>query len=92
MGNMRSNSGGELQVIHPLHLLGLFPVAIANLNLFLIERKPLQGKQWPADIHSHPLGLGSCLSPDAAANVKARAAPGENLLQSFWADKLLVDK
>ena len=45
VGNMGSDSGDELQVIHPLHLLAVFPIPIADLTLFLREREPLQGQQ-----------------------------------------------
>jgi len=92
VGNMGSDPGDELQVVHPLHLLGLFPMPIADLTLFLREREPLQGQKRPDHVLSHPLGLGLCLGPDPAVNIEPRVPPGENALRPFRAQELLVDQ
>ena len=85
VGNMGSDPGDELQVVHPLHLLGLFPMPIADLTLFLREREPLQRQKRPDHVLSHPLGLGLCLGPDPAVNIEPRVPPGENALRPFRA-------
>jgi hypothetical protein len=44
---MGSDPGDELQVVHPLQILGLYPIPITDLALFLREREPLQGQKRP---------------------------------------------
>jgi hypothetical protein len=46
VGNMGSNPGDELEVVHPLQIFGLFPIPITDLTLFLREREPLQRWGW----------------------------------------------
>ena len=54
--DMGTRPGDELQVVHPLHLLAVFPIPIANLTLFLRETEALQGKKRPGHVFAHPLG------------------------------------
>ena len=55
--DMRGHPGDELQIIHALHLGGLFPIPVANLALFLLKRKTLQRKERANHIFSHLLGF-----------------------------------
>jgi hypothetical protein len=41
---MGGNTGDKLQIIHPLHLGGLFPIPTADLAFFLRKRQTLQRK------------------------------------------------
>ena len=92
VGNMGSEPGDELQVVHPLHLSGLFPIPVADLARSFIEGEAFQREQRPDHILSYQLGLGLCLSPDAAVDVEAGMSPGEEALCPFGAQKLLVDQ
>ena len=42
---MRSDPGDELQVVHPLDLLALFPILVADLACAFIEGEVFQGKK-----------------------------------------------
>jgi len=92
VGNMGSDPGDELQVVHALYLLGVFPIPIADLGLFLRERESLQGQQRPNHVLSHPLGLGLGLGPDPAVDIEPRVPPGEKAFRPFGTQQLLVDQ
>jgi hypothetical protein len=44
---MGGRPGDELQVVHPLEILGLFPIPVADLAVLFIEGEPLQGQERP---------------------------------------------
>jgi len=92
VGDMRGDTGNELQVVHPLHLFGALSISVADLALFFIEGEPLQGKERPDHVFSHPLGLFLSLGPDLAVDRKARVAPGEKAFCPFWAEQFLPDE
>lgn len=45
--DMGSDPGDELQVVHPLHLMVLFPILAADLACLFIEGEAFQGKERP---------------------------------------------
>ena len=55
--DMGSDSGNELQVVHPFQLFGLIPILVADLACAFIEGEALQGKKRTDHILSHPLGM-----------------------------------
>ena len=92
VGDMRSDPGDELEVVHPLHLFGVFPISVADLTFPFIEGEPFQREQRPDHGFSHPLGLSFCLGPDPAVDIEARVPPGEKAVCPFGAEKLLADE
>ena len=92
VGDMGSDPGDELQVVHPLHLFTVFSIPVADLALLFIEGEALEGKERPAHIFSHLLGLFPGLSPHQAMDRESRMAPGENALRPFRAEQFLPDK
>jgi hypothetical protein len=77
VGNMGSRSGDELRAFHPLGLSDFFPVPVGDSAFPFIQGEALQGQQRPGHILSHPLSLSFCPAPDAAMDIKAGVAPGE---------------
>jgi len=75
VGNMGGHPGNELQIIQPLHLLGVFPVPVADLA-FLFKREAFQRKHRPDPVLAHPLGLCLGLGPDPAVNIEPYVPPG----------------
>jgi len=55
--NMGGHSGDELQVVHLLHISGLFPIPVADLTFSFIEGEAFQVKQRPDHVFAHSLGL-----------------------------------
>jgi len=82
---MGSDPGNELQVVHPLHLLGVFPIPVADLGSLFIEGESLQGQQRADHVFSYPLGLFLSLGPDPAMNIEPPMPPGENPFCPFRA-------
>jgi len=60
IGNMGSDPGDELQVIHPLHLFSSFPILVADLPFFFIEGETFQGQKRPDHVFPDPFGLLNC--------------------------------
>jgi len=58
VGDMGSHPGGELQVVHPLQVFGLFAIPVADLAFSFIQGETFQGQQRPDHVFSHPLGKG----------------------------------
>jgi len=92
VGNMGSDPGGELQVVHPFHLSGLLAIVVADLTIPFIEGEAFQGQKRPDHVFSDPLGLGLYPGPDTAVHVEAGVAPGEKAFCPFRAQQLLVDQ
>jgi hypothetical protein len=67
--DMGGDSGDELEVVHRLHLSGLFPIAVTDPACLFIQGEPLQGQERPDHVFSHPLGLDLCLGPDPAVDM-----------------------
>ena len=55
VGDMRSDPGDELQVVHPLRFSGLFAIPIADLACAFIQGEPIQGQKRPDHVFAHPL-------------------------------------
>jgi len=92
VGDMRGHPGDELQVVHLLHISGLFPIPVADLGFSFIEGEALQGKERPDHVLANSLGLRLSLGPHQAVDRKPRMPPGENTLRPLRAQKLLADK
>ena len=92
VGDMRSDPGDELQIVHPLHLFGVFPIAVADLAFSFIEGEPPQGQKRPDHVFAHALGLFLSLSTHPAVAIEPRVPPGEKAFRPFGAQQLLVDK
>ena len=56
-GNMGSDPGDEIQIIHPLQLFSSFPIPAADLTFLFIEGEVFQGKERANHVFSHALGL-----------------------------------
>jgi len=69
VGDTGSDPGDELQVVHPHHLSGLFPIPVADLAFFLIEAEAFQGQERPNHVFAHSLSLFPCLGPDVAMDI-----------------------
>lgn len=89
---MQSDPGDEFQIVHPLHLLRVFPVAAADLAFLFIEAEAFQREPRPNHVLTHQLGLFLGLGPNTAVSWKAGVAPGENAFRPFRAQELLADK
>jgi hypothetical protein len=89
---MRDDPGDELQVVHRLHLSGLFPIPVADLAFPFIQGKAFQREQRPDHVFAHPLGLFLGLCPDPTMDIKPRVPPGENPLAPFRAQEFVADK
>jgi hypothetical protein len=67
---MGGDPGDELQVVHPLHLLGVLPIPVAEPAFPFIQGEPLQGQERADHVFAHPLGLFLCLSTCQAVNIE----------------------
>jgi hypothetical protein len=65
---MRGYPGNELRVIHPLYLLRVFPIPVADLGLLFVEGEALQGEKRADHVFAHPLGLFPGFGPDPAVD------------------------
>ena len=90
--DMGSRPGDELQVVHPLHLFGVFPIAVADLAFSFIEGEPPQGQERPDHVFAHALGPFLSLSTHPAVDIEPRVPKGVKAFRPFGAQQLLVDK
>jgi hypothetical protein len=70
VGDVGSDPGNELQIIHRLQLSRLPAPPVANFALALQKQEAVQRQDGPDHVFSHPLGLE--LGPDTDPAVKAR--------------------
>ena len=61
IGNMASEAGDKLQIIHPLQLFGSFSISVADFTFHFIKREALQGKERTNHVFAHQLGFFLCL-------------------------------
>jgi len=79
VGDRGSRPGDELQVVHPLHLLGPFPIPITNASFLFIEGEALQGQERTNHVFSH--SLGQFVTQQLLADKIGQDLPAEDLSQ-----------
>jgi len=84
--------GVSVQVVHALHLSGLFSIPVADLAFPFIEGEAFQGKKRPDHIFARPLGLSFCPGPDPAVDIETRVPKGVKAVRPFGTQQLLVDQ
>jgi 4-hydroxy-4-methyl-2-oxoglutarate aldolase len=77
IGDMGSDPGDELQVVHPLRFSGLFAIPVADLAFPFIEGEAFQGQKRPDHVFAHPFGLSFCPSPDPAVDIETTSIYSE---------------
>jgi hypothetical protein len=80
VGNMGSRPGDELQIVHSLHLFGVFPTAVADLPLLLIEGEVFQGQKRANHVFKSIL---TAATPAADSPGSAVLAAGRNICRRF---------
>jgi hypothetical protein len=92
IGNMGSDPGDELRIIHR-HLGGVVLAgAIADLALGPQKGQPLQRQKRRDHVFPDPFGLRLGLRPHAAMDRESRMPPGEQSLRPLRAEEFLADE
>jgi len=83
VGNVRGHPGDELQIVHRLQLGSLLTMTVADFALGLHQQQPLQRKNRPNHVLTHPLGLELGLGPDETVDIEPRVPPGKQTFCPF---------
>ncbi|KUO42293.1 MAG: hypothetical protein APZ16_06965 [Candidatus Hadarchaeum yellowstonense] len=70
VGNMGSDPGDELQVIHPLNLFMAFHIPVEDFPLQFIKGETFPREERPDHVFAHPLGLLAGFRPDLTVDRK----------------------
>jgi hypothetical protein len=92
VGNMGSDPGDELQIIHRLLGGAVLAGAIADLALGPQKGQPLQRQKRPDHVFPDPFGLRLGLRPHAAMDRERRMSPGKNPFRPLRAEEFLADE
>ncbi|MDH4220920.1 MAG: hypothetical protein OEW23_19350 [Candidatus Aminicenantes bacterium] len=92
IGNMGSDSGDKLQMIHSFLLSSIFPVLAGDFASLLVKREPFERKREPDHVFTDSFCPLLRLSSDLAVDVETCVASEEDLLDNGKADELFPKK